>query len=83
MLQWLYMHVASICFKCFSYFSDICFKCFICMLHNIHVASVCFKHFRCLIRMLQLFYLDVAKLDLDVACVCNDFQVFSCVLQVF
>jgi hypothetical protein len=27
-LQWLYMHVASICFKCFSVL-DVCFKCFI------------------------------------------------------
>jgi hypothetical protein len=29
--------------------------------------------------MLQVFYLDIAKLDLDVACICNEFQVFSCV----
>ena len=35
------------------------------------------------ICMLQVFYLDVAKLDLDVACVCNGFQVFSGVLLVF
>ena len=31
-----------------------------------HIASVCFK---CFIRMLQVFHLDVAY-------VCNDFQVF-------
>jgi hypothetical protein len=37
----------------------------------------------CFIRMLQMFYLDVAKLDLDVACICNGFQVFLGVLQVF
>jgi hypothetical protein len=53
------------------------------MLHNMHVASVCFKCFRCFIRMLQVFYLDVVNLDLDVACFCNGFQVFSGVLQVF
>jgi hypothetical protein len=52
-------------------------------LHNMHVASVCFKCFRCFICMLQVFYLDVAKLDLDVACVYNGFQVFLGVLQVF
>ena len=39
----------------------------------LHVASVCFKCFRCFIRLLQVFYLDVAY-------VCNGFQVF---LQVF
>jgi hypothetical protein len=34
--------------------------------------------------MLQVFYLDIVKkLDLDVACVCNGFQVFSGILQVF
>jgi hypothetical protein len=25
-LQWLYMHVASVCSKCFIYFSDVCCK---------------------------------------------------------
>jgi hypothetical protein len=50
------------------------------MLHNMHVASICFM---CFIRMLQMFYLDVAKLDLDVACICNGFQVFLGVLHVF
>jgi hypothetical protein len=37
----------------------------------------------CVHTMLQMFYLDVAKLDLDVACICNGFQVFSGILQVF
>jgi hypothetical protein len=53
------------------------------MLHNMHVTSVCFKCFRCFIRMLRVFYLNAAKLDLDVACVYNGFLVFSGVLQVF
>jgi hypothetical protein len=35
------------------------------------------------IGMLQVFYPDVAKVDLDVACICNGFQVFSDILQVF
>jgi hypothetical protein len=47
-----------------------------------HVAIICFKCFRCFIRMLQVFHLDVAKIDLDV-CVYNGFQVFSGVLLVF
>jgi hypothetical protein len=33
--------------------------------------------------MLQMFHLDVAKIDLDVVCVYNGFQVFSGVLLVF
>jgi hypothetical protein len=37
------------------------------MLHSMHVASACFKCFRCFIRMLQVFHLEVAKVDLDVA----------------
>jgi hypothetical protein len=53
------------------------------MLHNMHVASIFLSVFRCFIRMLQMFYLYVAKVDLDVASVCNGFQVFSGVLQVF
>jgi hypothetical protein len=45
------------------------------MLHNIYVASICFKRF---IRMLQVFHLDVAKVDLDVAYVfAMDFKCFQ------
>ena len=32
-----------------------------------HVAGVCFKCFRCFTGMLQVFYIDVAKVDRDVA----------------
>jgi hypothetical protein len=32
-----------------------------------HVASVCFKYFRCFICMLQVFHVDVAKVDRGVA----------------
>jgi hypothetical protein len=53
------------------------------MSQNMHVAKVCFKCLSCFIHMLQVFYLYVAKVDLDVACVCNGFQVFSGVLQLF
>jgi hypothetical protein len=50
------------------------------MLHNMHVESVCF---RCFIGTLQVFYLYFVKIDLDIAYVCNDFQGFSGVWQVF
>ena len=64
-------HVAMaihVCFKCMFYVfqtyvlsvSSGCCKsrsgCYMYM----HVASVCFKCLRCFIRMLQVFYLDVA-----------------------
>jgi hypothetical protein len=52
-----------------------------------HVACVCFKH------MLQVFYLDIAKVNLEVAYVCNGYtrvsrvsgvyKCFRCMLQVF
>jgi hypothetical protein len=32
-----------------------------------HIASVCFKCFICFRDMLQVFHMDVAKLDRDVA----------------
>ena len=32
-----------------------------------HVASICFKCFRCFRDTLQLFHMDVAKVDRDVA----------------
>jgi hypothetical protein len=32
-----------------------------------HVANICFECFRCFKGMLQLFYIDVAKVDWDVA----------------
>jgi hypothetical protein len=63
----------------------ICFKCMFQIFHMLqtyvasassgcciymHVASIYFKYFRCFIRILQVFYLDVAY-------VCNGFQVFS------
>jgi hypothetical protein len=32
-----------------------------------HVASMCFKCFRGFIRMLQVFHVDIAKIDRDVA----------------
>jgi hypothetical protein len=56
-LQWLYMYVASICFKYFN-----CFKRMLQVfyLNVVYVTSVCFKYFSCFKCMLQMFYLDVA-----------------------
>jgi hypothetical protein len=41
-----------------------------------YVLSVCSKRFICFRRMLQLFHLDVAKLDWDVAYICKCFMCF-------
>jgi hypothetical protein len=61
--------------------SDVCCKCCICVAkidgdiaHVVIAIHICFISSR---RMLQMFYLDVAKVDLDVAYVCNGFQMFS------
>ena len=54
------------------------------MLHNMHVLNACTKCFRCFIRMLQAFYLNVAKLDLDVAYVAMTIHAcFKRMFQVF
>jgi len=42
-----------------------------------HVASVYFKCFKCFRGMLQVFYIDVAKVDRDVANVAMVFQVYA------
>jgi hypothetical protein len=46
-------------------FSQAVRKC--CDVLKMHVASVCFKCFRCLRGMLQVFQMDVAKVNRDVA----------------
>jgi hypothetical protein len=48
----------------FSGVSYVCYKCFIWMLHTFCNGYKCFSCFR---RMLQLFDLDVVKIDLGVA----------------
>jgi bacterioferritin-associated ferredoxin len=56
-----------------------------------HVASACFKCFKCFRGMLQVFYIDITKVDRDVAHVAMVFssvcpKCFICfrrVLQVF
>ena len=94
MLQWLYTYVPSVypqCFICFLYtyvasVSNACLKCFICLL--LYIASVvpgCFK------GMLQLFRIDVAKVDRDIAyvamtihvCCKRLFQMFYLFFQMY
>ena len=50
-----------------SVVSNVCFKCFIMLLHMFAMALyACFKYFRCFRLVLQVFHLDVAKVDLVV-----------------
>jgi hypothetical protein len=76
MLQWLYMYVASVCSKCFSYFRRVlhvfclgvayvlhlCCKCFIWILYMFHtyITSVLFGCCICFTLMLQVFHPNVA-----------------------
>ena len=46
-------YVASVLSRCCKSRSGCCIY--------MHVASICFKCFRCFIRMLQVFHLDVGK----------------------
>jgi hypothetical protein len=46
-----------------------------------HVSSVCFKCFTCFRLMLQVFHLDVAKVDLDVAYVAM--TIHACFKHIF
>jgi hypothetical protein len=55
------MYVASVLSRCYKSRSRCCIY--------MHVASICFKCCRCFMRSLQVLHLDVAY-------VCNDFQVF-------
>jgi hypothetical protein len=41
-----------------------------------YVLSVGFKYFICFRHMLQVFHLDVAKVDLDIAYICKCFKCF-------
>jgi hypothetical protein len=51
MLQWLYMYVASICFKCFIYFRRML------QVFYLDVAYVAVAIHICCKRMLQMFHL--------------------------
>ena len=58
MLQWLYTYVASVCSKCFSYFSEACCKCVFQIFHLFQIYThICCK------RMFTMFHLV-----LDVCC---------------
>jgi hypothetical protein len=54
------------------------------MLHNMHVASIYFKCFRCFTCMLQVFHMNVTKVDRDTAYVfAIAFKCFRRMVQVF
>jgi hypothetical protein len=49
-----------------------------------HVASICFKCFRCFRGVLQVFHINIAKVDQDVAHVAMTIHVcFKCRFQMF
>jgi len=63
-VEWDIVHVAMV-------FSSVCHKFFICCCKSrsgcciyLHVVNV---YFKCFIRIFEVFYLDVAKVDLDAA----------------
>ena len=71
----IYMHVASICFKCFKVFHTYVCECFILMLHIFATVSNVFQMFSQVFHtlvssvsfvffcMLQLLHLYVSKID--------------------
>jgi hypothetical protein len=67
MLQWLCTYVSNV-----SYVLEVCCKCFYLNVAKVDL-NVAYTYmlqvYRCFIRLLQVFHLDVAY-------VCNDFQVF-------
>ena len=92
---WWRRHILSVLGVLDLYFEcvhlDVAKVYLICCNDNIHMVQVyVFKCFRCLRRMFQLFLLNVAKVDLDVAYTCmlqeyifKCFRCFICMLQVF
>ena len=87
MFQVFLRYVASVVYRCCKSRSDVTHVVWL----YTYVSSVCSKSFICSRRTLQVFYLDIAKVDLDVAYTCmlqaNIFKYFSGVsyvcLQVF
>jgi len=69
MFQVLQRYVASVLYHCCRNRSGCCTCC------NAYVSSVYSKCFVCITRMLQVFHLDTAKVDLDVA--------YTCMLQAY
>jgi hypothetical protein len=89
MLKWIYMYVTCICFKCFGCFRQTlqCVLSGYCKSRSgvhmlqwlyMYIVSVCFKCFSYFRRMLQMFYLDVAYVEVAIHICCNHmFQVFQ------
>ena len=63
-------YVASVlsgCCVCFAMVSSVFYKCFILLLCVAMVIHACFKCFIYFRRTLQVFYLDVSKVDIGKA----------------
>jgi hypothetical protein len=74
------------CVSSVSDISNVYFKCFVWLLHILlwlytYVSSVCFEYFRCFRLKLQVFHLNVAKVDLNVAYVAM--TIYACFKQMF
>jgi hypothetical protein len=71
-LQVFQTHVSSVSSVFFLYVASVASRCFKnrsgCWMGCNDVSSVCPKYFICFRRMLQMFHLDVAKVDLDCTC---------------
>ena len=85
MLQAYVSSVLGVSNVCLFYL-DVAYVCY----GSIHMFQACFKCFKCFRLMLQVFHLNVAKVDLDVAYVAMTihacfkcFICFRCMLQVF
>jgi hypothetical protein len=66
MLQWLCTCVATICFKCFSYFKRMLQVFHLNVTYVAVVIHVCYKY---VFQMFQLFYVDVACFSSE-CCIC-------------
>jgi hypothetical protein len=70
-LQWLYMYVASVCFKYFICFLDVCCRCV-----YLYVAYVLYICCECFIRMLHMFSNGFSSVFASISDAC--FKCFIC-----
>ena len=76
MLQRLYTYIASVCFKCLSYFqmyvaSGLSVCCICCTGYTRMLQVYVFKCFSCFKRKLQVFYLNVAYVAVAIYVCCK------------
>jgi hypothetical protein len=87
MLQCLYTYVAIVCFGCFqTYVASGLSGCCICCTGYTRTLQVYVQMFSYFKYMLQVFYLNIAyvAVDIHVCCICfKCFSYFKCMLQTF